>query len=324
MNKKYKRIIIVLLLISFILIMTASCSNTKEEIVFRINCSNNFSNASLQIIRELNLLEKYLPSNVTVEWHNIESSVDMRDALIADRLDIAEIATINFVASIDNELPLVIVSNGGFTLINVYSKRDDINSLEDFSTSDSIAILNRASNLQTAFMAKCKQVLGDPMALDSTLVAIPPADAIASLQSSNDFDGGIFTFPNIIRVQEIEGMKLVSDMNDVVEEYGVGTLALTTENFFNKHPELLEAFVNAKKDAHDYAMNNKADTAELLASLYQIDAAHVLIALNSVPFTHRITGYDKQAELIYETGLLHNRPKQLSELLNYENLEIAS
>jgi ABC-type nitrate/sulfonate/bicarbonate transport system substrate-binding protein len=323
MVKSFIKKIVGFILVFGLMSVSISCSRTDNASVIRVNILPLFSNAQIQLMKGLKLLEKYFPENMTIEWSSIENGPDIRDALMADKLDIANVSIATFISAIENDLPLVLLSYCGSTPTYLYSKRSDIQSLCDFKETDKIALTTRTSVTHIAFLAKCKKILGDSMALDKALIPIPIAETISSLQNSNDFDGALISFPNTARARDIEDLTKISDLSDVIYQYGIGTVFVTSKSFYDRNPELIKAFYMAQKDALDFLAENPKEAAKILNDTYNVAFDDVLETLLAFPPANVIRGYDKLAELLYEAGILQSRPKPLNELPNYKNLIVG-
>ena len=95
---------------------------------------------------------------------------------------------------------------------------------------------------------------------------------------------------------------------------------IVSEDFYENHPEIVEAYIKAREEALQLCYDEPERIAAVLAEEWEIDEDIVLETLMAMPPTLEITGYDKQAQLLYEMGLLENEPKKFEELSNYEAL----
>ena len=88
--KRHVKFTTLLLAMVFLLSMTAGCSKSQEmqERTIRISISTSYGTLTSNIMKEYQLLEKYLPDYTTVEWKTMTSASDMRDVLdeLLDRL----------------------------------------------------------------------------------------------------------------------------------------------------------------------------------------------------------------------------------------------
>lgn len=318
--------IISFLLLSGLCLSLAGCgeggaASEDEPLIITINCYNgNYVEATAQIIRQEGLLEKYLPENVTIEYTSLVSGPEIRDALLSGDIQIADMSLVTFQTGLENNLPLTLISFCGGTPINVYSNKNEITSLEDFTEGDQITVTNRATNLHAAYLAQCKELGLDVAKCDSMLVAAPNTEALALLSDGNTVSGSILSFPTYLSADEMEGVHLVSDMSEAITKYSVGSAFMTTSEFYNEHPEIIEAFRKAQDDALALFAEEPERMAEILAELYDVDSAAVLEVIEAAPPTKSLAGYDNLAALLYEVGILRQEPILFAELPNYQDI----
>lgn len=316
---------VIMILCSALCIGLGACNNSNgnRPSSVTINCySGNYVSATTQIIRHDNLLEKYLPENITVNYTEIVSGPDIRDALLAGDVQIADLALINFQAGLENDLPLTLISFCGSTPINLYSNREDVAVLQDFSGNEQITITNRATNLHAAYLAAVKENGLDVAAYDKMLVATPNTEALALLENGNTIAGSTLSFPTYTKAEGMEGVHLVCDMTDVIQSYSIGSAFITTSDFYNENPEIIAAFRSAQDEALKILAERPEYVAEFLTELYGINYADVLSVLQKLPPTKSLAGYDRHAELLYEAGILTEPPAKFSELPNYEDIAV--
>lgn len=293
--------------------------STGERVV-HINMTTTYASTVSLIMRDKKILEKYLPEGVAIEYSYVLTGPDIRDAVISGNADIADVAMMNFIVSRENNLPLTMLSWAGDTPVSVYSHRKDIKSLADFKPGDSISITNKSTNLHVAFLALCKEKLGNAVALDSNLTAIPAADALSSIRTSNDFAGAVFSFPNSARADEIEGLTKLCDTSDLKSQYNIGSVYFTRDDYYKENRDIVEAFLSAQEETLTWIAGHPEEAAELLAETFDCDSDLIVKTLKEVPPVKEVTGYDRQAELLYEAGILTKEPAPFSSLENYDEI----
>ena len=62
------------------------------------------------------------------------------------------------------------------------------------------------------------------------------------------------------------------------------------------------------------------EAATILSEYYEIEQKDVLDALKNMPPTNKIVGYDKQAQLLFDAGILTKQPTKFDDLENYEKI----
>lgn len=325
-NRKKKLSVVMSMLCVFALLLSAcgtsesTDTGSTEARTVRICTSDLYVSAAEIIMREKNLLDSYLPENVNVEWSAIASGPDIRDALVSNSVDIADFSLMTFISAHENGLPLTLVSFSGGTPISVYSHDKNIKSLSDFKKGDAISITNKNTNLHIAFLALCKKDLGDAMALDENLTAIPAADALSSLETADDYAGAVFSFPMSVKADKLESLTKLADMTEQVNEYNIGDAAVARTEFYNENSDIVEAYVKAQEEAVAYIIEKPEEAAEILAPVFGCETEDVVAAIQEMPPTNKISGYDKQAELLYEAGILEKEPDKFEDLENYDKI----
>ena len=291
---------------------------TSETI--RINDSNSYASCVQAIIRSNGMLEQYLPEGITVEWTGIANSTDIRDAVIAGRIDIASVGSPSVITAIENQIPLVIISSTAGAPLYLYCKNPTIKAFEDINENTRITIPSKAAAAHIAFLAKCKDVFGDGTVFDNNLVIIPNTEALASIASSDEYDGCLIGIPTTIRANEIDGLSVLEDLTPVVLDYGITSFFVCNEDFYDNNPVIIEAFRKATIDAIEFIRNHTAKAAEILGEIYDIPPEYLVEALKTCPPDIYVSGYDRLAEFMLEVGILSSAPMRYETLLHYNDI----
>jgi NitT/TauT family transport system substrate-binding protein len=300
-----------------------STEKDYKSTVIRVQYTNAYGSAVPQILMFNKYLENSLPEGVTVEWVNINSGTDVRDALVAGQIDIATMATPSVIAAIENGLPLEVISGSAVLSGILYSHNPEIRGLADIKAGDKVSLINIGNSQHLALMLACKEQLGAAGKLSDNLVSMQYADVFASLASSDELDCAVMGFPNLKKADAIETLEPILDLTPILREYNIGNFTIVNEKFLDENPYLIEVFSKAFNEAVEYINQESAAAAQLLADFYgEIDAADIVEQLKSAPPKLEISesAYDKVAALMYEVGMLDHAPKKFSELPNYASI----
>lgn len=319
--KVIKKVLAIIVVLTLCISIFSGCSSSKtKEKVVRISISTSYGTATSNIIREYNLLEKYLPEGVSVEWKTMTSASDMRDALVAGELDFVCTSLPTFIAGYENGLPLALVSFASAVPIGIYSNDDTIKSLSDFDSTDVICAKSKGNNGHIAFLIACLEDLGNAMQLDAQISTVQEADALALLQSSKDYKASIFSFPMTVKAEEA-GLHCVKSFNEIINDYGIGSTYFTRQEFYKNEPEIVEALKKAQLDALELIKTDLNGVSETLSPIFGLDAKYIADALTSCPPTTEYSGYNKLAKLLHEIGLVEKEPTKFEDLFNYEDIK---
>lgn len=319
LKRSLKRIVSGIMATTLFICLLTGCKKETSNII-RINASNSYGNMTTNIMQKYGLLEKYLPAGTKIEWSNMTSASDMRDALVAGKVDIICTSLSTYIINFENGMPLTLISFAGGVPIGLYTNSKNINSVSDIKQDDQILTKSKSNNGHIAFLEECKRKLGDYMALDDNLVLLSEAEALSSLTTSTNYVAGNFSFPMNIKAEQ-KGLKKIADYNDIVNEYGIGSCYMTTESYYNENPEVIKAFRMAQKEALEILKRDPEEVAKKLEEDYILPSDDILNAINTMPPTYKIKGYDMLAELLYDVGLVKKKPTKFVDLFNYGDLE---
>ena len=308
-------------------ICLCSCTGPYHEDVsgakiVRINTSATIASCIQQTIQMNRLLEKYLPGDVALEWTNIAATPDIRDALVANKIDIGSFSVASYISTIENGMPLVILSGTLPQTNELVTTRSDINSFSDITERHKIVMLSRGSSAELAFALRCKEVFGDPVIYSQNIVIVPNTEMAAMIRGADEYDLYAPAFPFLQQMLELDNVRLIDGLTDTAVRYCVGSVIVATEGFREKNPTVIDAFHKAAGEAVEYLNGNTEEAAQRLASLYgeDVDPEDVVAVLKKCPPSLAVSGYDEIADLLLEMGILAKPAKRFSELPYYDEI----
>lgn len=327
--KRKKINILLFLCVSVILLAVIMCSCQKKsnnnvlsynkKIVIATN--NNQPKAILNVMQEKSVLEKYLPSDVRVEWVNLTGFSNNRDALISGQIDITSQPASGFIMSIENGYPVRIIANSmKSTSAAIFSNNDSITKVEDIVKAKRVAIQSMGNSYHIAFQKFCLDSFGDAHIFDDKLIVMDYEDMLTSLRTSSDIDIAVIAFPYSVRAEEIDGLRNIYDLEDVLGSYDLGNYFGTSEEFLSNNKILIDAFLKAEDEVVKYMNNNPSETAQLLSSIYNLEPDIIEKELSKREISMNISSYDETAELLYELGVLEEKAGLFSNLQNYKEI----
>jgi NitT/TauT family transport system substrate-binding protein len=276
----------------------------------------------LQMMREHGLLEKHATEQglgeITVEWLRFAGGSPMNDAILSGNLDFASggvgpLLTIwdrtkgsldvKGVAAI-NSMPLYLTTN-----------QEDIQSLEDFTSDDRIALPSVKVSIQarTLQMAAEKE-LGRYDALDDITVSMPHPEGVAALTSGTEITGH-FTSPPF-QYQELQepGVHRVLSSYDVLGGPATFNTVWTTASFRDDNPTVYQAFLGALEEAIEMINADKAAAAEVYIRQTEsrLDPEFVgqIVQDPEIEYTTVPINTMKYAEFMHKVGAIKNLPER--------------
>ena len=316
-------------LIIITVMLLVSCKSKTPETngytakTVRINYTSTIASCAFQIMKSMNTLEKYLPSDVSVEWINIENAATHRDALVAGNIDVTTQPMPQVISAVENDMPIVFLSNSVVMTSKVYSNNPHIHSLNDILPNDKISISGIGNQHHISFQVMCKEIFGNADQFGLNLIRVDNTEVIAMLQSSNEIDCAIFGFPMTLTADSMDNLEVIADLSPTLLEYDMRNTYVTSKNFYEQNPAIISALHHAIKEAIDFINESPEEASTILANFYvDAEADDVEEYLRMYPPTFNISesAYNKLAKLMYELNILQNSPKMFAEFSNYDSV----
>jgi NitT/TauT family transport system substrate-binding protein len=308
-------------------ILAAACSalpgaSAREATTIRIAKQPGLGYLGLIVMREQKLLEKYAPG-VKVEWNELTSGPAIRDAMIANQLDVGSGGTAPFIQGFDKGIKWKIAGALNDMPLYLNVNKESIKSLKDFDPNDKIALPAPGSIQHITLQMAAEKELGDPKKLDNIIVAMAHPDGQAALLSKKEITGHFTSPPFQYEELKDSGIHRVLNSYDVVGGPHTFNLTWITEDFKNKNPKLYKAYVDTLTEATDYINSNPEDTARLFVEGEQskLSAQDILGQMKSegIRFSMTPTGLMKYADFMKRTGVIQNVPASWKDYA-FENL----
>lgn len=312
MKKKISVIVCLFILLTLTVSGCGQAEDSTRNVTIAYN-PNAYASAVSQIMKAENTLEEYLPEDVEIEWMEMSSASDIRDALAAGTLDIATPALTAYITASENDLPIKLISNYGNAQVSLYGSYG-IEDITDFSSEDVIAIKGLNTNPHIAMLAYCKENGLDVELYNKILNKIPEAETIGMLSTGTDIQGALLSYPTTKEADALTNCKKLIDFTDVIKEYNLGTVVCVNTEFYEDNVEVVNAFELAHKSIVDNWVDEMESNAEILAGQYGCSIEEVTKLMTELPPTMEITGYDKLATLMYECGMVEESPKTYTEI----------
>lgn len=290
--------------------------DTSRGLVLRINVFNSAAYATIQRIRDRDLLEKAVPG-LTVEWKPIPELDAINDALANGGLDVAAAPPTAFLMAREAGIParlLAGLSNQPTSIIG----RVGLRALSGLRAGERIAVPDENSFEAAVLELACLRELGDAMALQSRMVRKSHADAVTSLLAGQDVSAHVA--PSPYREVELEDSELTRVVDDTALFVAPATAALVyaLPTVLERNGLLLETFVDVLGQATQQVVADPVESARLIGEpddlkLPREQVAAILTAAGWRPST-RLSGVTRIAELWRQTGRLLKTPVNWREL----------
>ncbi|MDI9635338.1 sulfonate ABC transporter substrate-binding protein [Geitlerinema splendidum] len=262
----------------------AACSPTPETAnstpaqTLRIGYQK--SSTALNLLKSKGDLEKRLaPQNVSVEWNEFAAGPQMLEALNVGSIDFAYTGETPPVFAQAAGAPLVYVAYeplGGAAEAILVRKDSPIQRVADLKGKK--VALNRGSNVHY-LLVRALESAGLQYS-DIEPAFLPPGDARPAFEQGS-VDAWVIWDPFQAAAETAMGARILVDGQGLVENRG---FFLTTQNFSQQQPQLLQTLLEELQTVSEWAKNNPQDVARFLE-------AELGIALPALELAEKRRGY---------------------------------
>ena len=323
MKKKILRLVLVLLLLQAILLTAcnprADEGVAEEEITLTIAYQYGMAYAPLQVMKELQLIEKNYPG-VKVNWQTLNSGSAITEGIVAGSIDVGAMGVAPAITAITKGVPCKIFSAMSSQPHKIMCSDSEIQSLGDISADDKIALVNFGSIQHILLAMAAEKELGNPRALDNNILAMSHPDGMAALISGSVLCQ-LTTSPYVFKEAEYDNIHSLSSISDVWPDGNTFIVALASEKLYSENPEVYNAVNKALAEAIEYINENPDAVAEMLCEKEGVTKETMLEWLQdpACGYSVETVGVMQMAEFMESAGFIEKAPESFSELA-YDNV----
>ncbi|WP_461205789.1 ABC transporter substrate-binding protein [Clostridium sp. DL1XJH146] len=290
--------------------------DVSEDTEIKIAQQYGLAYAPIQIMKERKILEKNLPG-VKITWEQLGNTAAIREAMIANKLDVGFMAIPPFLIGHDKGMDWKIASGLSSMPLGLVTYKDDIQSIEDFSEEDRIALPQPGSIQHILLSMACEKEFGDATKLDNQLVSMSHPDGMNALLSEKDITAHFTSPPYIFKELENEGFHQILSGEEAMGTEFTFIVGVTTKEFHDEQGEAYNAFVNSLNEAIDFINNNQEEAAEILAKDYDLSKEEVLeyITAEGVEYSSNIKGLKDFADFMERNEYISQTVEDMNEVL---------
>lgn len=312
--RKFTRVLSLL----FILLMVGTLfSGCKSEEQVRIAKQYGLAYAPLDIMEKMKFYELELAElgldETQVRWINLANTSAIREAMIADELEIGFVGLPPFLLAVDQGMPWKVMAGLSISDLGLVASKE-YEDLESLVGKGKIALPQPGSIQHILLAMAAKREFGDGSVFDQQLVSMKHPDGMASLLSGTEVSAH-FTAPPYLyeELENKEYHQIVSGDEAMGEKFSF--IAAVCEEDFHKEEKEYLAFIRALARSINFLERNKKASVDLLAPIYGIEAAKLEKYLyeKGMEYTLELYGLETFHEFMYESGYLqkHHRIEDL-------------
>jgi ABC-type nitrate/sulfonate/bicarbonate transport system substrate-binding protein len=292
---------------------------TMPKVTGELNFAHGFGliYGAMPVARYLGVMEKVFP-NAKVNWQNIFTTAQQRDAMLANRLQIGSCTPGPYLSSWDKGVDMVwLQTTGGFDGYLMTRPEGPNSILEFIGTTKKISPGPNTAQYYTVQEA-LRKAGKDVKALDRNWANLPHPDAMQAL-IGKQLDGHFATADFALRLQEAGMKKILSIKETWGSMYGVG--ACTLAKIAKEHPDVMRGYALALRKTVDWMNANPEKAAEVMSKSVggKVPAAEFVKYMKSGTALSYTTDADlkTQAAAMHAFGAISKEPKDASDFYVY-------
>jgi NitT/TauT family transport system substrate-binding protein len=263
------------------------------------------------VMRELKLLERRLPG-VEIEWRQLTSGPVIRDAMVAGQMDIGSGGLGPFIQAIDKGLDWKTLGALNEMPLFLNCARDDIKSLRDLKPGDRIAMPAIGSIQHVVLQMEAEKELGDPKRLNQQVVAMSHPDGTAAILSRREITCHLSSPPFQYEQLRDKAIHKVFDSYHAASGPHTFNLVWASDKWVKANPKLVQAFVDALKEATEFINARPAEAARLYATSEKSksgpDEILSIMKQDGIKYTMTPAGLTKFAGFMQKIGMIKTVP----------------
>lgn len=279
--------------------------------------------APLQIMEEKSLIEKYLPG-AQVEWKQMGTGPEIREAMVAGQVDIGFMGISPFLIGWDKGVKWKIATASCSQPLTLMTYKENIKSLKDFGSEDKIATPAVASIQHILLSIAAKRELGDARALDNNMISLTHPDAATALKAKKDITAHFASPPYLFEELADPGLKKVLTGEEAFGGEYTFIFGVATEKFHDENPAAYAAFIAAFNEAVAFINSQPEEAASILAPKYKLSQEEVYKYITWEGTNYCSTPYGMMyfAQFMKEAGYIAKMPSDIGDIA-FENVQAA-
>lgn len=299
-----QRLIKIILVIAIISTMLLSCNKEDKQLV--IAEQFGLAYAPVQIMKEKGFLSEKL-NGYEIEWVKLGNTTAIREAMIADKLDVGFIGVPPFLIGYDNEMEWGIFSGLSSSPLGLVSSDSSIKSLADIKATDRIVLPQPGSIQHILLSMASEKEFSNASKFDEQLVTMKHPDGMTTLLSDNEVNLHFTSPPYLFEELKDDSTSLVISGDECFGGDFTFIVGITSKEL-RENEKLYSHLQVALQEAIDFINNNKEESIEILSNYYDYDKEVLIdyIYNQNIKYTTEVNGLTNFIDFMHRNGYIDN------------------
>lgn len=262
--------------------------------------------APIQIMKDQNFLSDQL-EGYDIEWVKLGNTAAIREAMLADSLDIGFLGIPPFLIGYENGMDWKVFSGLSSSPLGLVSSDVNINSLSDIKTNDRIALPQPGSIQHILLSMAAEKTFGDAKYFDDQLVTMKHPDGMNALLSDGDVKFHYTSPPYLFEELKEENTQLVIDGATCFGDDFTFIIGVTTQAF-QEDEAAFNALNTAMREAIEFINTHREESLDILSQYYDYDrdVLEDYLYHQNIQYTSEVKGMATFVDFMHNNGYLEN------------------
>lgn len=255
-----------------------------------------------------NLIEKYSGGRLTANFMKISGGSTINEAIVTENIDFASMSAAAAINGIDKGVDTKILISMGMKVAEIWTWREDIQSIEDFSEGDIVATVKLGSTQYVSLTKAYIDIGRTREEAEAIMGFFSHADAL-QLMIQREIDAA-FSGPPYTTEYEKMGYHKIADEVTIWGTYLPGSCMIGRVEFCEEHPEAMAAVLMAWFEATEYIISNPREASEIIGEAYEYDADEAWDLWQEASLewnpTYGLSAIEELASMMYQLGFTEN------------------
>jgi len=261
-------------LLAFAILLTSSCSRPGEV---RISVAEQYglAYAPIQIMKEKGFLEQALArrvsdgQTVSVNWIKLANTASIREAMLADSLDVAFVGIPPFLIGVDQGMPWKMIAGLSECPLDLMGSQAAVPDLSSLVGAGKIALPQPGSIQHILLAMAAEKQLGNATIFDRQLVSMKHPDGMQALLSGQEVVAHFTAPPYNFMESDAAGIHSLLTGEDAMGEPFSFIVGIAGPELFEDKVRY-EAFMEALDQSFTYLAENHTETVSLLSASFEL------------------------------------------------------
>lgn len=258
----------------FILFATAVLTGCRAHNPAEIKIAEQYglAYAPLQIMKTKGFLERELGEKYTVEWIKLANTAAIREAMLAEDLDVGFVGIPPFLIGLDQGMPWGIMTGLSISPVGLVTDDPNIQTLEDLLDKGKIALPQPGSIQHILLSMAAKKNLGKADIFDRQLISMKHPDGYQALLADTEVKAHFTSPPYLFQELDQPSTHLIVTGEEAAGEPFSFIVGVSQDSFL-KNTKQYSAFMNALSQSIEYMQDFPEETVQILSERYGLEPA---------------------------------------------------